>query len=129
MKKTKHSQKRGSSMRKVLLADDDLTMVTLLSTLLRMEGYQTTSLLEMPGNYLENIRKVKPDILLIDVYLGDRNGIDVVRQVRETDDLKGMWIIMVSGTDKALECINAGANSFLLKPYMPEELFRKLESL
>ena len=116
-------------MRKVLLADDDLTMVTLLSTLLRMEGYQTTSLLEMPGNYLENIRKVKPDILLIDVYLGDRNGIDVVRQVRETDDLKGMWIIMVSGTDKALECINAGANSFLLKPYMPEELFRKLESL
>jgi CheY-like chemotaxis protein len=113
-------------MLKVLLADDDFTMVTLLKTLLGMVGYQTVSLLDKKGNLIENIRKEKPDIALIDVYLGDRSGIDIVRSIRETEDLRDMRVIMVSGIDRSQECFAAGADDFLLKPYMPEELFQKL---
>jgi DNA-binding response OmpR family regulator len=115
-------------MEKVLLADDDFTMVTLLKTLLGMEGYQVATLLDKTGDVLDNIRCEKPDVLLIDIYLGDRNGMDVVRQIRETPDMKDLRIIMVSGIDKTEECLAAGANAFLLKPYMPEELFDRLHS-
>lgn len=115
-------------MIKILLADDDFTMVALLKTLLGMEGYQTASLLDKKGEILDNIRMEKPDILLLDVHLGDRNGIDLVRQMRATKDLKNVRVIMVSGIDKSEECLAAGANDFLLKPYMPEELFGKLRA-
>jgi CheY-like chemotaxis protein len=113
-------------MLKVLLADDDYTMVALLKTLLGMEGYQVATLLDKTGDILENIRSANPDILLIDIFLGDRNGLDIVRQVRQMPDLNGIRIIMASGIDKTEECLAAGANDFLLKPYMPNELFEKL---
>jgi CheY-like chemotaxis protein len=113
-------------MLKVLLADDDFTMVALLKTLLGMEGHQVATLLDKTGDILENIRNEKPDVLLIDIFLGDRNGLDVVRQIRQTADLQDLRIVMVSGIDKSEECLAAGANAFLLKPYMPEELLEIL---
>jgi len=113
-------------MLKVLLADDDFTMVALLKTLLGMEGYQVATLLDKTGNIMDNIKKEKPDVLLIDIFLGNRNGLDVVRQIRETPEIKDLKIIMVSGIDKTKECRAAGANAFLLKPYMPEDLFTLL---
>ncbi len=114
-------------MLKVLLADDDFTMVSLLKTLLDMEGYQVETLLDKPGDMIENIRNEKPDILLIDIFLGDCNGLDLVRRIRETPDMQNLKIIMVSGVDKNEECIAAGANAFLLKPYMPDDLFGLLQ--
>jgi DNA-binding response OmpR family regulator len=115
-------------MSKVLLADDDYTMVALLKTLLGMEGFQVATLLDQTGDILENIRSAKPDILLIDIFLGDRNGLDIVRQIRQMPDLNSIRIIMASGIDKTEECLAAGANDFLLKPYMPNELFEKLRA-
>jgi DNA-binding response OmpR family regulator len=116
-------------MVKVLLADDDFTMVSLLKTLLGMEGYQVTTLWDKKGDILDNIRNEKPDILLIDIFLGDRNGMDIVRQIRETPDLASLRIIMASGIDKTEDCLAAGADVFLLKPYLPEDLFSKLRTL
>jgi len=110
-------------MKKVLLADDDHTMVSLLKTLLNMEGYQVMTLMDKPGDILENIRAADPDIILLDVFLGDRNGLDIVHQIRKTPDLKDIRIVMASGIDKTEECLAAGADVFLLKPYMPNELF------
>ena len=94
-----------------------------------MEGYQVTSLWDKKGDILDNIRKEKPDILLIDIFLGDRNGLDIVRQIRATPDLASLRIIMASGIDKTEECLAAGADVFLLKPYLPEDLYKKLRDL
>jgi CheY-like chemotaxis protein len=115
-------------MAKVLLADDDFTMVALLKTLLGMEGYQVATLLDKKGNILENIRNEKPDVLLLDIFLGHYNGLNVLRQIRKAPDMKDLKIIMVSGIDKTEECLAAGANAFLLKPYMPDDLFDLLRS-
>ncbi|MFH1523687.1 MAG: response regulator [Chloroflexota bacterium] len=109
-------------MKKVLMADDDPAMMSLLKILLGMDGYEVSTLLDKTGDILENIRAVNPDFLLIDIYLGDRNGMDVVRQIRQIPDLNGIKIIMASGAAKAEECLAAGADAFLLKPYMPDEL-------
>jgi two-component system phosphate regulon response regulator PhoB len=116
-------------MVKVLLADDDFTLVSLLTTLLGMEGFKASSLMNKKGDLLENIRNENPDVLLIDYYLGDLNGLDIVRQIRLDPDLSGLYVIMVSGIDKTGDCLAAGANDFLLKPYMPEELFQKLRQV
>ncbi|HTX91130.1 MAG TPA: response regulator [Anaerolineales bacterium] len=113
-------------MTKIMLADDDYTMVALLKTLLGMEGYDVATLLDKTGDILDNIRKEKPDVLLIDVFLGDRNGVDLVKDIRQSPEIKDIRIVMASGIDKTEECLSAGANAFLLKPYMPGDLFAAL---
>jgi CheY-like chemotaxis protein len=110
-------------MPKILLADDDDTMVALLKTLLGLEGYQVATLMDKTGDILENIRLAKPDILLIDIFLGDQNGLEIVRQIRNSPEFNHLKIVMASGIDKTEECLAAGANVFLLKPYMPNELY------
>ena len=110
-------------MQRVLLADDDRTMVSLLETLLGMEGYEVINLLDLDGDMINNIQSSNPDILIVDIYLGKKNGLDIVRKIRSIPELKNIRIIMASGIDKTDECLAAGANNFLQKPYMPNELF------
>jgi DNA-binding response OmpR family regulator len=115
-------------MRKVLIADDDQTMILLLKTLLNLEGYRTSTLLDKKGDVLEIIRSESPDYLIMDINLGTRDGIELARELRRNREFDQMRIIMVSGMDKAKECREAGANDFLLKPYMPEDLFNCLRA-
>ena len=109
-------------MLRILLADDDHTMVALLKTLLNMEGYHVSTLLDKSGDILENVHLAKPDVLLLDINLGDQNGLDILRQIRKLPVFNRVRIIMVSGVDKREECLAAGADVFLLKPYMPNDL-------
>jgi len=101
-------------MPSIMLAEDDLTMVTLLKTLLGMEGY-------------ESARKNRPDVLLLDVHLHQVNGLDVLEQVRKDDEIGDLKVVMTSGLNLESECKNLGANDFLLKPYMPDDLLQILK--
>jgi len=116
-------------MPKVLLAEDDRTMVSLLEILLRMEGFQVVVLTGECSDILEVVRREMPAIVLMDIFLGDTNGIDLVRKIRQIPELTNTKVIMTSGTDLRDECLAAGASDFLLKPYMPEDLVQKLKSI
>ena len=116
-------------MPRLLLAEDDHTMVSLLKTLLGMEGFQVETLLDKSGEMLENIRRQMPDILLLDVHLGNLNGIELVQQIRQTPEIQHLKIIMFSGIDMEDQCLTAGADDFLMKPYMPDDLIQKLRAL
>ena len=108
-------------MPRIMLAEDDLTMVTLLKTLLDMEGYQVIAL-TVGDDIFESVRKERPDVLLLDVHLPHANGLDVLDQVRADDETKDLKVVMTSGLNLEDECMHHGANSFLLKPYMPDDL-------
>jgi len=112
-------------MPKIMLAEDDQTMVTLLETLLGMEGYQVVSL-GVDDDVFESVRQDRPDVLLLDVHLPNANGLDVLTQLRAHGETKDLSVVMTSGLNLETECINSGANNFLLKPYMPDELLNIL---
>jgi DNA-binding response OmpR family regulator len=116
-------------MPKVLLAEDDRTMVSLLEILLRMEGFQVVVPTGECSDILEVVRREMPAIVLMDIFLGDTNGIDLVRKIRQIPELTNTKVIMTSGMDLRDECLAAGASDFLLKPYMPEDLVQKLKSI
>ncbi|MBN2385997.1 MAG: response regulator [Anaerolineales bacterium] len=112
-------------MPKVLLAEDDPMMVSLLETLLAIEGFEVVVLPEKE-DLLENARCINPDAILLDVHFGAQNGIELLRLIRQEPDLQAVRVIMASGIDKSEECLAIGADGFLLKPYMPDDLLRKL---
>lgn len=113
-------------MPSIMLAEDDMTMVTLLQTLLGMEGYRVIAL-TVDDDVFEAARKDRPDVLLLDVHLHQTNGLDVLDQVRKDNEIGDLKVVMTSGLNLELECKNHGADDFLLKPYMPDDLLKILK--
>ena len=114
-------------MAKIMLAEDDPTMLSLLKTLMRLEGYETVTLSEQE-KVLEAIHREKPEIFLLDVHLTQGNGLDFLREIRTDPNLQNIYIIMQSGMNLMNECKAAGANAFLLKPYSPDMLIDTIKN-
>jgi CheY-like chemotaxis protein len=115
---------------KIMLVDDDRTMRAILKTLLELENYQIAVWNGQPdSDILTQIREENPKILLLDVYLRDIYGLDILRAVRSDPDLNQIHIVMTSGMPLEDECIAGGADAFLMKPYMPDDLIQILRKV
>ena len=113
-------------MAKVLLAEDDSTMVSLLKTLLHMEGFEVLAL-DVDSDVPAVVQREKPHALFMDVHLGGQSGMEILEIIRRQQDLSDVRIVMTSGLNVKEECISRGANAFLLKPFMPDDLIRALK--
>jgi DNA-binding response OmpR family regulator len=113
-------------MAKVLIAEDDPTMVSLLKTLLNMEGFDVVAL-DVNEDVPIAVRLEKPDVLFMDVHLGEQSGMEILEVIRKEKDLADLRVVMTSGLDKKEECIRGGADAFLLKPFMPDDLLKLLK--
>lgn len=96
-------------------------MVSLLQTLLKLEGFETVTL-ETNADVTQAVLREKPDILFMDVHLGQRSGIEAVESIRKNSQLSDLRVVMTSGFNVKDECLRRGANDFLLKPFMPDDL-------
>lgn len=113
-------------MPKILLAEDDHTMVSLLKTLLKMEGFEVVAL-DVNADVPAAVQKENPDSLLMDVHLGKQSGMDIVKAIRAIPALANVRIVMTSGLNVKEECLQRGANHFLMKPFMPDDLLKLLK--
>ena len=111
---------------KVLLAEDDLTMVSLLTTLLKMEGF-TVVALRADADVPAAVRKENPNVLLLDVHLMHQSGFDILDEIRNSGDIADTRVVMSSGSNVKEECMYHGADGFLMKPYMPDDLITILK--
>ena len=108
-------------MAKILLAEDDPTMVSLLQTLLKMEGFETVAL-NTAADVPKAVFLEKPDVLFMDVHLGQQSGMDIVESIRKDPQIANVRVVMTSGLNVKEECLQRGADDFLLKPFMPADL-------
>jgi DNA-binding NarL/FixJ family response regulator len=105
-------------------------MIGLLNILLEMEGFEVVKMLEDDLDLLfEMIRKEKPAVILMDVHLRQVNGLDLLRRIKSEEDMKESKVLMSSGIDFNEECSKAGADGFILKPYMPEVLIKQIRQM
>jgi DNA-binding response OmpR family regulator len=116
---------------KVMLFDDDDTMLSLLQTLLELEGYQVVipDMTDRVESLVENISREKPELLLLDVHLNHISGLDVLRRLRQSNELKSIHVLMTSGMDLSHECCLEDADGFLMKPYMAEDLMSNIKKV
>lgn len=108
-------------MPKVMLAEDDATMVSLLKILLKMENFEVVAL-QADDDVFAAVRNERPALLLMDLHLGTQSGLDVLQEIRSDASFASLPIVMASGSNAREECMARGANEFLMKPYMPDEL-------
>ena len=115
-------------MPKVMIVDDDRTTVTLLKTLLELDGFDVT-IVPRGGMVIDKARQEKPDIFLLDYHLADMEGTTVTQNLRADPMFANTPIVMASGLNVEDEAKKAGASMFLVKPFEPSSLagiFNKL---
>ena len=115
-------------MSKVMLIEDDTTMISLLQVLLSMEGYDVVGMehFKSLNEMLAELRQQKPALILLDVNLKGLSGFELLEGIRTDETLRTTRVIMASGMDVRERSERSGANGFIQKPYMPEELITQI---
>lgn len=114
-------------MPKIMLVDDDETMISLLKTLLEMDGYEVVST-EKWQEIPSEVAASQADLILMDCNLPGIDGLDVLTAMRQDNTLVNAHIIMTSGMDMEYRAMAKGASAFLLKPYTPDTLYELIQT-
>ncbi len=117
-------------MYKVLVIDDDRSGTELLITLLKLEGFQG-SRLEDWANPLADVERQCPDLVIMDVYLSVRDGVELLGEIRAHPEprIANTPVLMMSAEDLEARCLAAGANSFVEKPFELERLVATIRGI
>ena len=114
------------SLRKVLVIDDEVRILRFTSLALKASGYEVIT--SATGKTaVELAESIKPDIILMDIFLADIDGFELLKKIRSSSDVPIIAFSARSGI--ANEALSLGANDFLTKPFIPEELMRRIEAI
>ena len=116
-----------SMAKKVLLVDDDPSILDFISLGLRYEGFEVL-IAKNGSEALELSCQNKPDLAVLDWMLPDLPGTEVCRQLRADSDI---YIIMLTARDDIpdrVEGLKAGADDYLVKPFHLDELLARIEA-
>jgi DNA-binding response OmpR family regulator len=117
--------------KKVLIADDEPSIVAAVEFLLRKSGYEV----EIARNGEEALRSVEaspPDLVLLDVMMPAKSGYEVCRQLRERAEWRDVKIIMLSAKGRDAEVskgLAIGADVYITKPFSTRDLMAKINGL
>lgn len=118
---------KSERTRRVLVVDDHRDTLTLQAMLLRRQGYEvaTASTAEAAVSVAA---EQPPDLLVSDIRLPDRSGIELMRQLRGRGDLVGIAISGAADEQLVAECEAAGFAQLLVKPLPPERLLEAVKA-
>jgi DNA-binding response OmpR family regulator len=118
-------------MSRILVVDDDKQIVRLVRSYLEQAGYQVQTAPD-GETALHTIRRDRPDLVVLDLMLPDRDGWEITRMVRSDPALAGLPIIMltarVEDTDKIVG-LELGADDYITKPFNPREVVARVRTV
>lgn len=112
----------------VLLVEDDELLRDSFSILLEDAGYRVLTA-GTAGGAIDTVRDQRPGLVILDLGLPDRPGLEVVRTIRHDPDLADVPVIALTGRVGAGEeaaCLEAGCNRYLAKPVAVSELLQEM---
>ncbi len=118
-------------MTKVMVIEDNDSLRSLMALLLEMEGFEVVFGPSQPQEVLSALEQQQPQVLILDVHLSGHqaSGFEIVQAIRQQDALRQVRVILISGMDYGLEASQSGADAFLSKPFMGDELIAQVRAL
>jgi DNA-binding response OmpR family regulator len=115
-------------MATILVIDDDPDLLTLLSMILRKEGYQV-EVAENGESGLEMAAQLQPDLILLDVMMPGVDGWETCRELRKTSSAPIIYLTAKREESDIVRGLQLGADDFIPKPFRRHELTARIEAV
>ena len=110
-------------MAKILIVDDSRTSRKMLRNIMESNGHE---IIDEAVNGQEGVQKfqaLKPDVVTLDITMPVVDGVEALKMIKALDpESKGVMVTAAGQKNKMIECIKAGANEFLTKPFEQQEI-------
>ena len=117
--------------KKVLVCDDEMYILESVAYVVRQEGY-TVLTAEDGEESLRLARQEKPDLVLLDIMMPKRSGLEVCRELKSDPQTQSAYVILLTarGQERDMdEGYQSGADEYMTKPFSPRDLRKKLHEL
>ncbi|MGD9907423.1 SpoIIE-like protein with response regulator receiver domain protein [Mesotoga sp. HF07.pep.5.2.highcov] len=117
-------------MSRILVVDDDLSVRVLLKSILSRDNHDVVESADGRSAF-SSLAVQKPDIVLLDLMLPDYNGLDILAQLKESEELEPIPVIVLTGSsdrESKLTALSSGAVDFISKPFLPEEVLLRVNT-
>lgn len=119
-------------MYKLLIIEDDTTMYKVLTRMFTSEKYDVKRAATLEDGFTTCLKEL-PDLVLLDVNLPDGSGLDMCRKMKDTQQIKHIPIIIMTGDATSVESkmqgLEAGAEDYVLKPFIADELIARVNGI
>jgi DNA-binding response OmpR family regulator len=116
---------------RIVIADDEPNLVIPLEYMLQREGFEVTVARD-GREALEAVARVRPHLVLLDVMMPYKSGFDVCQLLRADDAYRDTRILLLTARgrdDDAAKGLALGADAYVIKPFSPKDLLRKVREL
>ncbi|HSN60917.1 MAG TPA: response regulator transcription factor [Ferruginibacter sp.] len=120
-----------STTKKILIADDEPDILEIIQFNLQQEGYEVVTA-KTGDDAIEKAKQTKPDLIILDIMMPGKNGMEVCNILRTMPDFKKTLIVFLTAmSDEGTEIkgLETGADDYLTKPISPKVLLSKVNSL
>jgi two-component system response regulator MtrA len=112
---------------RVLVIDDDAALAEMLTIVLRTEGFES-AVCPNGDRALQAFRDFGPDVVLLDLMLPGKDGIDVCREIRAESGVPIVMLTARSDTVDVVVGLESGADDYVVKPFKPKELVARIRA-
>lgn len=112
---------------KILVVDDEEPIAEILEYNLQKAGYETQAAYD-GEQALKIFESSKPDLVLLDIMLPGRDGIDVCEQIRKNSSVPVLMLTAKDAEDDVVQGLNAGADDYITKPFSPREVLARVRA-
>ncbi|MCH9816334.1 MAG: response regulator transcription factor [Actinomycetia bacterium] len=112
---------------RVLVVDDDPALSEMLTMVLRGEGFDVDTC-GSGADALNVFRATRPDVVLLDVMLPGRDGVQICHDLRRESDTPVVMLTAKSDTIDVVRGLEAGADDYVVKPFKPKELLARVRA-
>jgi two-component system, OmpR family, response regulator MtrA len=112
---------------RVLVVDDDAALAEMLTIVLRNEGFEP-KVCPTGDQALSDFRGFRPDVVLLDLMLPGKDGIDVCKELRAESGVPIVMLTAKSDTIDVVVGLESGADDYVVKPFKPKELVARVRA-
>jgi two-component system response regulator MtrA len=112
---------------RVLVVDDDAALAEMLGIVLRTEGFDSR-VCASGDKALAAFRDYRPDVVLLDLMLPGKDGIDVCKEIRAESGVPIVMLTAKSDTVDVVVGLESGADDYVVKPFKPKELVARIRA-
>jgi DNA-binding response OmpR family regulator len=115
----------------IIVCEDDPAMTRIFQFLLRQQGIRQVITTASGEHVVDLVRKEHPQLILLDLMLPKKDGLTVLRELKQDESISGVPVIVVSGKEaqeQVHQAMSAGAIDYVIKPFEPAELGARIKS-